>query len=534
MPGERVGKFHGERKDRCDAMSDHILPEATPIAGGPAAVRRDEHPSRLAENALGLPGVLFCIVTGAAPIAAMLFNVPVTVLGGGFASPAAFLVATIVLTIFAVGYIEMARAVSAVGGFYSFVSHGFGPIMGMGTAALISLCYVIFTCAVLGVTGYFASTSINDWFSIDLPAWVYMIVIVVLLSGLAWFHIEVTSKILGVFLVTELIGLLIFGFAILFSGGENGLSLSPLNPAEIFDNSAAVKAFGAGAAGIALFGAFWSWVGFEMAPNYAEESKDPHKIAGIAMYTSVIGLGILYIFISWMFVTGWGNQGAADAVAKQYAGDYASAFYPLTDRYVGSGLTTLFELLIITGSFACCLAFYNTSSRYFFSMGREGILPRSLGRVHPTHRSPYLASMLVTVLVVLYAGAFTLSDTSTLAALLKLGTWSPLLGVLGILAIQALVSFAIIRYFLTTGRGNHHRIKTLLAPLVGGVAQIGACYLLIKYRGDLSGAADNWFIKLIPWLVVAIFLSGIVAALYWRSSQPEKYEAIGRFVHEDA
>jgi amino acid transporter len=515
-------------------MTDHILPEANPLAGGPSAVRHEEHTGRLAQNALGLPGVLFCIVTGAAPIAAMLFNVPVAVLGGGFAAPAAFLIATIVLTIFAVGYIQMARTVTAAGGFYSFVTHGFGPIMGMGTAALISLCYVIFTCAVLGVTGYFASTSMNEWFSIDIPAWVYMIIFLGIISALAWFHIELTAKILGVFLVTELIGLLIFGFAILFQGGESGLSLSPLNPAEIFDNSAAIKAFGAGAAGIALFGAFWSWVGFEMAPNYAEESKDPKKIAAIAMYSSVIGLGILYIFISWMFVTGWGNQGAADAVAAQYAGDYASAFYPLTDRYVGSGLTTVFEILIVTGSFACTLAFYNTSSRYLFSMGREGLLPKALGKVHVTHRSPHLASMLVTLFVVLYAGAFTVADPDTLAALLKLGTWSPLLGVLGILFIQALVSFAIIRYFLTTGRGDHHRIKTFLAPLVGGIAQLGACYLLIKYRGDLSGAGDNWFVKIIPWLVVAMFLGGIVAALYWRSSNQAKYQAIGRFVHEDA
>jgi hypothetical protein len=145
-----------------------------------------------------------------------------------------------------------------------------------------------------------------------------------------------------------------------------------------------------------------------------------------------------------------------------------------------------------------------------------------------------MASMLVTAMIVVYAGAFTIANPSTLDALLKLGTWSPLLGVLGILAIQALVSFAIIRYFLTTGRGDHHRLKTLLAPLVGGIAQIGACYLLIKYRGDLSGAGDNWFIKLIPWFVLAIFLSGIAMALYWRSSNKEMYAAIGRFVHEDA
>src|SRR6266540_5742771 len=77
---------------------------------------------RLAPNAVGLPSVLFCIVTGAAPLAAMMFNVPITVLGGGFAAPAAFLLVTIVLTIFSVGYIEMRRRVTAAGGFYTFIT----------------------------------------------------------------------------------------------------------------------------------------------------------------------------------------------------------------------------------------------------------------------------------------------------------------------------------------------------------------------------------------------------------------------------
>ena len=54
-----------------------------------------EH-GRLADGALGLPSVLFCIVTGAAPLAAMVFNVPIAVIGGGYAAPAAFLIATVV------------------------------------------------------------------------------------------------------------------------------------------------------------------------------------------------------------------------------------------------------------------------------------------------------------------------------------------------------------------------------------------------------------------------------------------------------
>jgi len=512
-------------------MSDVYTPTADVEFGDVAETRADH---KLAENALGLPGVLFCIVTGAAPIAAMLFNVPVTVLGGGFASPAAFLIATVVLTIFSVGYIEMSRRVTAAGGFYSFITHGFGPVVGMGTAALISLCYVIFSCAVTGVTSYFASTSIEDWTGVAIPAWLIMATTIAIMSLLAWFHIELTAKILGFFLVTELLGLLIFGFAVLFQGGADGIHMAPLNPFEISDNSSAVKAFGAAAAGVALFGAFWSWVGFEMAPNYAEESRNPRKIGAYAMYISVIGLGILYIFISWMFVSGWGQAAAGQAVADQFDGKYASAFYPLTDRFVGSGLTTVFEILIITGSFACQLAFYNTASRYFYAMGREGIIPAALGRTHPRHHSPYIASMVVTAMMSVYVLGFVIYDSSTEGALLKLGTWSPLLGVLGILAIQALVSFAIIKFFTTKARDGFHWWKTLVAPIIGGLAQIGACYLLIKNRSLLSGAGDALFIKLIPWVVLAIFLGGIGLALYYRSASKERYRAIGHFVHEEA
>jgi amino acid transporter len=361
-----------------------------------------------------------------------------------------------------------------------------------------------------------------------------MFAILALTAALAWFHIELTSKILGFFLVTELIGLLVFAFAVLFQGGADGISLAPLNPLELGSNSAAVSAFGAAAVGVALFGAFWSWTGFEMAPNYAEESRNPRKIGAQAMYISVIGLGILYVFISWMFVSGWGEQASAKAVADQFEGKYASAFYPLTDRFVGSGMTTLFEILIITGSFACQLAFYNTASRYFYAMGREGLIPEALGRTHPKHHSPYIASMAVTGLLAVYILGFVIYDSSTEAALLKLGTWSPLLGVLGILFIQALVSFAIIKYFLQHARHGFHWWKTLVAPVLGGFAQIAACYLLIKNRSLLSGAGDALFVKAIPWIVLIIFLAGIGLALYYRSASQERYRAIGRFVHEDA
>jgi amino acid transporter len=80
-------------------------------------------------------GVLFLTVTGAAPISAMLFNTPIAVgFGNGIGAPAGFLFATVILTIFSVGYCTMARKITAAGGFYSFISHGLGRELGMGFA----------------------------------------------------------------------------------------------------------------------------------------------------------------------------------------------------------------------------------------------------------------------------------------------------------------------------------------------------------------------------------------------------------------
>jgi amino acid transporter len=501
------------------------VPPAGPVAG-------DSH--TLAKNALGLPQVLFCIVTGAAPLAAMMFNVPVAVSGGGFAVPAAFILATVALTIFSTGYIEMSRRVTSAGGFYTFISHGLGRVPGMGSGALIAFCYIIFAAAVTGVGSYFASTSIEVWTGISAPAWVYQILFLALMTSFAWFHIELTAKILGVALVAEVLALLIMsGGIIAGGGGPDGFSGAPLNPANLFDNDAALKVFGAAAVGVALFGAFWSWVGFEMAPNYAEESREPKRIAKVATYGSVIGLGVFYVFVSYMFVTGWGLTGSAQAVKDQFAGKYGSAFYPLTDQFVGSGLTTILEILIITSSFACAMAFYNTGARYLFSLAREGVLPAALGRTHPTQRGPVNASMAVSAIVAVYMLGFTLSDSSTLAALLKLGTWTPLLGVLGILAVQGLCCIAIIRYFLTEARDGFHLVKTLLAPVVGFFAMAGACYLLIANRAALSGAGDAIYIKLVPWVVLVVFLIGCAVALWMRNSAQERYAGIGRFVREE-
>jgi amino acid transporter len=494
----------------------------------------------LARNALGLPQVLFCIVTGAAPIAAMLFNDFWAVYGGGWAAPGAFIIATVAFTVFSVGYVAMARRVTAAGGFYSFTSHAFGQSAGMGVALLIAACYTIFAAGVTGVTAYFANTTVNDWFGVDVPVWVWEFGTLGIMVALAFFHIELTAKILGVFLMVEVAALLVFGFATLFQP-HDGLVLDSLLPWNFFDSSGngSKAAFGAGTIGAGFFGAFWSWIGFEMAPNYAEESKDPKKIMGPATYISVIGLGILYTFVTWMLVVAYGKAGIIPGINAQLHGDVASVFYPATDRAIGidiggkSILTRAFELTIVTGSFACQLAFFNTATRYFFSMGREGVLPNQLGRTHPSHRSPYVASTTVGVFCVLIIAGFLWHDSTTLGALLKLGTWVPMMGNIGILSVMALVSVAIIKYFATTAKDGQHWWTTMLAPALATVAMCVTTFLLIKYRTTLAGGVEPPFVKWMWLPPLAVFLIGVGLAQIYKARDRARYDGIGRYLHED-
>jgi amino acid transporter len=179
------------------------------------------------------------------------------------------------------------------------------------------------------------------------------------------------------------------------------------------------------------------------------------------------------------------------------------------------------------------MAFFNTSARYLYALGRERVLPASFARTHPTHQSPYIAALVVAGFVFLYCLGFVLDDSSTEAALLKLGTYSPLLGVLGILFVQGVCSVAVVRYFLTEARDGFHAWKTLVAPVLGALFMAGACYLLIANRASLAGAGDAPYIKYLPFVAIAMFLIGIVLALYLRTKDTERYNAIGRFAHED-
>jgi amino acid transporter len=153
---------------------------------------------RLKVGAVGLAGVLFMAVANAAPITAMTGNVPIAVgYGNGIGAPAGYLVATIVLTLFAIGFVAMARYITTAGAFYGFVTHGLGQVWGMATGALATMAYVVFEGSLIGIFSYFTNNALDRWLGIDVN-WLLIALIGIVAIGLfGYFDINIAAAFLG-------------------------------------------------------------------------------------------------------------------------------------------------------------------------------------------------------------------------------------------------------------------------------------------------------------------------------------------------
>lgn len=523
-----------------------------PSTGVPSASHADRGTSstttvqRLKPNAVGLVGVLFMAVATAAPITAMVGNVPIAVgFGNGQHAPAGYLIATVVLSLFALGYSAMAKHITATGAFYGFISHGLGRVVGMAAGALTTMAYVVFEASLIGIFSFFANSFFSEHLGVEIPWLAFALLMLVVNAVLTYFDINLTAKVLGVFLITEIIMLSLMALSVLFTGGgPEGWSPGSLNPLGAFQNlSATVPDLAhpgatvavAGSAGIGLFFAFWSWVGFESTAMYGEESKNPKKIIPRATMVAVVGIGLFYIIVSWLALVGTGPK---QAVALAQNSDSAGqVFFGPVESHLGHPAVIVFEFLLMTGSYACGMAFHNCASHYIYAIGRENLLPglaKTLGATHRTHGSPYIAGFVQTGIAAIIVLLFAVTGRDPYGQLYAL---MAILGTAAILIVQALAAFAVIGYFHVSKRHPEtaHWFRTFTAPLLGGIGMLYVIFLLTESASVAAGAAASDIVfKITPWVVIGVGLAGAVFALGAKYLAPDRYETIGRVVLEDS
>jgi len=515
-----------------------------------APVPRSESTAKLKVGAIGLFGVLFMALANAAPITAMTGNVPYQVAyGDGIYAPAAFIVAVVVLTLFTIGYISMARFITTAGAFYGFISQGLGQLWGMAAGLMATMAYVVFEGSLVGIFAYFADAAFSSWFGWHINWLIYAFVCIIVVGILGYFDINIAAVVLGVFLICEVVLLGALAFSVLFKGGgPNGLMWSSINPLNAFKALPVGGGYGikagnppallaAGSVGIGLFFAFWSWVGYETTAVYGEESRNPRKIIPRATIIAVLLIGVIYTFVSWMVIAGNGAEQSINLAAN----NSLQMFIGLAEQNLGGHwISYVFQFLLMTGSFACALAFHNAASRYIYAIGREVPgLKSTLGATHKKHGSPHIASLVQTIITALLTVGFyvlTVGGNQVLQGgyIYEYGLLA-ILGTMAILIVMAFCSLAVIWYFHVKKVNHGNPITTLVCPALGGLGMVYVVVLLVKNLSFAGGGASvSPFFHAIPYMVAATFLVGLLGALYLRAKRPEVYSAIGQTVLEEA
>jgi amino acid transporter len=464
----------------------------------------------LAADRLGVPSVLFFVMSAATPL-----TVVAGVVTTGFAItgltgiPFAFVVVALILALFSVGYVAMARYLANAGAFYAYISQGLFKPLGVGGAWVALLAYNALQVGLYGAIGAAAAPVLHDWFSIDVAWWVVALVAWALVGVLGLQQIDVNGKILAVLLVTEVAVIVLFSVADLFHPAGGTITFDTLAPGNLF---------GPGVGAILAL-AMLGFVGFESSVVFSEEARDPRRTVRIATFLSVGLIGVLYAFASWAMSVA---TGPGQIVPRSQA-DSTELIFDLAREHLGGAIVEIGRVLFVTSLVAAMISFHNTTARYMFALGRERVLPAALGRTSRTG-SPVVGSLIQTVIgfVVIVLYGLTGADP-----LIKLFFWCGTSGGLGVLFLIATTSVSVVVFFLRT-RNDENLWRRLIAPALASVALLVVVYLALSNFATLLGVAPydplRWLIPVI-YLVVAVL--GIGWGLTLRSRRPEVYATIG-------
>lgn len=480
-------------------------------ATSPAPVAAD---GRL-QGSMNTTQLVLTVLAFSSPLVCLAGYFSLTIMVAGSTAPVAFLAVTILVLIFAAGYVVMTRRMPRAGAFYAYISSGLGRPIGLGSAFLAGVSYTIIGMGVYCFAGMTVTGLITSFSGPEIPWWIGSLAVWILVAIVGYFNIEFSARVLMWIMLVEVGLAIVFNVAVVGQGGADGLTLKPFSISE----------FAGGEVSVALLFALIVFVGFEATALYRDEVKDPDKTIGRATYISVIFIGLLYTLTVWVMVMAFGNE--AEQVANTSP---ESMFAVAADRFVGPWFTNTVSLLILTAAIAAILSIHNTSTRYLFNLSADGALPRYFARVHPRFRSPSRASVGISVLVLAGLTFFTLNGSEPASLYAQLAG----LGNMGVFVLMSLVSFSIIVWFRREGRAEGESVWAILvAPAIAGVS-LAALTIFAMMNFDLVvGGQPGENLGLLAALVI-VFTVGVVVAVILRIKNPAGYLALGRHEIADA
>lgn len=436
------------------------------------------------------PGVLrvrHAVITSLAvitPAAAILFlPIPIAA-NAGAAMPLSIVVAFVVVLVIMNAIYRFSQRISHAGSFFAFVRDSLGVRAGFVAGWLFLAFYPVFVGLDLILFGATLNSIIVAHGGPDIPWWLLMLIGLVVIWGVAVLGIRLSVRSDLALLTFELGVLLALALTILVKGAPGG----DWHP-HVFSPDASPSGFSGVVVG-AVFGVL-AFTGFEAPAYLGEEAENPRHTVPRAILTTTILIGVVFVFFFYVTTVGWGLPGIGKLPAD------AAPWDTLGRTYWGSDATILVDIASVVALLAGALAAQNGAARMVFALGRDGLLPRPLGRTMRRFGTP-AAALTVVLGAAIAMGLGFGSGFGPLPAFSLLS----LVVTLCALGVYALAQFALARYFARLGT---------FRPLWHGLLPIAAVaaiiYLFIKNVSPQPPYPSNLAIWIaIGWLAAGILI----------------------------
>lgn len=467
------------------------------------------------KRTLGTFSIVMMVVAATAPLTVVAGTQPIVMLYAQNNSiPVYYLATGIILALFSAGFTTMSKHVPNAGAFYSYIQAGLGRKMGLGAATMALLSYTLICIAVMAYLGYSTSATITLFFpSVSIPWYLCAFVWWAFIAFLGYHNIDMSSKVLGIFLVLEVAVVTVVDLAVVIRGGASGLDAAPFSPSN----------FLSGTPGMGLMWAFFGFIGYEATAVFRSEAKDPDRTIPRATYLSVAFIALFYGFSAWCLVMGAGSNNAL-AMADQTQDGYALA---IAAQFVGHWLSDVIQCLLVTSLFACVLSLHNVAARYTYTLADVKVLPSKLAEIHPKHYTPSNASTVISLITFVLLAIVTAIGLDPLV----IYAWFANAATLGLLLLQCLTSISVIVFFrrYASDKGVWH---TVIAPAISTMTLGFVTFVIVTNFSALTGDMTSAIVMGI--LIPLSFVVGSLLAGRMEKKRPHEYELLHNLVTNPA
>jgi amino acid transporter len=472
-----------------------------------------ESPERLNRGALGLVDISASTMANIGPAYSFYFSAGAIVVAAGIGAPLTVLVAAIAIALLGNTLSQFSRAHPSTGGFITFVGKTFGGTSAVTTALLAGAGYIIAIASVLVISGGFLSMILQYYFNWNVPWIVFSVILTAGAITMMIRGVGVSTKLAGLFFGFELLVLLVVSIAAIIQHGGH-LSGSPFDPSKLTNGARGL------ADGFPL--AIYLFIGWENSAALAEETNEPRRNVPRAVFLSVALMAVTYLLLTYATVTGFGyNATALDAPLIPFI----SVAHSVTP-----GLAVVAYLAGLTSTIGVLIAAVNSQCRLIFNAGREGLLPRWIGRVNKKRLTPVNAIFTFTGIGALITAGWALGHligghTGSLSAL-NFYAESATMGTILILIVYFLANLALPFYYRRYRPTEFHIVKHAVLPVLGMIAIAIPVYYLCK---PPQPQPYDWF----PLLAAGLLIAFIAYAIWLTRRDPGLGDRVGSIVADE-